>query len=128
MPDPFIAIAAMSAITSRPHFSTNVLKLPLRDPLLTAKQIATMAVLSGNRVGIGVGRMSDHGTRRGSKSRSTLPDKALDERRMVAAVAPPDRRMVAEAGATRACGQAAFRGSSRFPRLRPRSDVPGVRR
>lgn len=55
MPDPFITMSAMAAVTSRLHFSTNVLKLPLRDPLLTAKQISTMAVLSGNRVGIGVG-------------------------------------------------------------------------
>jgi alkanesulfonate monooxygenase SsuD/methylene tetrahydromethanopterin reductase-like flavin-dependent oxidoreductase (luciferase family) len=37
------------------RFSTNVLKLPLRDPLLTAKQVSTMAVLSENRIGIGVG-------------------------------------------------------------------------
>ncbi|WP_300681161.1 TIGR03619 family F420-dependent LLM class oxidoreductase [Nocardioides sp.] len=55
MPDPFIAIASMAAVTSRMRFYTNVLKLPLRDPLLTAKQVATMAVLSGNRVELGVG-------------------------------------------------------------------------
>ncbi len=55
MPDPFIMMSAMAAVTQRLRFSTNVLKLPLRDPLLTAKQIATMAVLSENRIGIGVG-------------------------------------------------------------------------
>jgi probable F420-dependent oxidoreductase len=55
MPDPFIAIAAMAAVTERLRFSTNVLKLPLRDPLLTAKQVATMAVMSDNRFGLGVG-------------------------------------------------------------------------
>ncbi|NKY51321.1 TIGR03619 family F420-dependent LLM class oxidoreductase [Nocardia vermiculata] len=55
MPDPFIMMSAMAAVTERLEFSTNVLKLPLRDPLLTAKQVATMAVLSGNRIGIGVG-------------------------------------------------------------------------
>lgn len=55
MPDPFIMMAAMAAVTERLEFSTNVLKLPLRDPLLTAKQVATMAVLSDNRIGIGVG-------------------------------------------------------------------------
>lgn len=55
MPDPFIAIAAMAAVTERLRFCTNVLKLPLRDPLLTAKQVATMAVMSDNRVAIGVG-------------------------------------------------------------------------
>ncbi|GIH68071.1 TIGR03619 family F420-dependent LLM class oxidoreductase [Sphaerimonospora thailandensis] len=55
MPDPFIAMAAMAAVTERLHFSTNVLKLPLRDPLLTAKQVATLAVLSRDRVALGVG-------------------------------------------------------------------------
>lgn len=55
MPDPFIMMTAMATVTERLRFSTNVLKLPLRDPLLTAKQVATMAVLSDNRIGIGVG-------------------------------------------------------------------------
>ncbi|MGN5238443.1 TIGR03619 family F420-dependent LLM class oxidoreductase [Rhodococcus sp. SJ-3] len=55
MPDPFIAMTAMAAVTQRVRFYTNVLKLPLRDPLLTAKQIATMAVMSENRVAVGVG-------------------------------------------------------------------------
>ncbi|MDH6679297.1 putative F420-dependent oxidoreductase [Rhodococcus sp. LBL1] len=55
MPDPFIAMTAMAAVTERMRFYTNVLKLPLRDPLLTAKQIATMAVMSDNRIAVGVG-------------------------------------------------------------------------
>ncbi|WP_067440274.1 TIGR03619 family F420-dependent LLM class oxidoreductase [Nocardioides jensenii] len=55
MPDPFIAMTSMAAVTTRIRFYTNVLKLPLRDPLLTAKQVATMAVMSGNRIAIGVG-------------------------------------------------------------------------
>ncbi|MFE3290149.1 TIGR03619 family F420-dependent LLM class oxidoreductase [Rhodococcus sp. NPDC059234] len=55
MPDPFIAMTSMAAVTERITFYTNVLKLPLRDPLLTAKQIATMAVMSDNRIAVGVG-------------------------------------------------------------------------
>lgn len=55
MPDPLIMMSAMAALTERITFSTNVLKLPLRDPLLTAKQISTLAVLSRNRIAIGVG-------------------------------------------------------------------------
>ncbi|NLU84167.1 TIGR03619 family F420-dependent LLM class oxidoreductase [Rhodococcus sp. HNM0569] len=55
MPDPFVAMTSMAAVTERIRFYTNVLKLPLRDPLLTAKQIATMAVMSDNRIAIGVG-------------------------------------------------------------------------
>ena len=53
--DPFVAIAAMGAVTERIRFLTNVVKLPIRDPLLVAKQLSSMAVLSDNRVGLGVG-------------------------------------------------------------------------
>ena len=37
MPDPFIAMAAMAAVTSRIQFYTNVFKLPLRDPLVDSQ-------------------------------------------------------------------------------------------
>ncbi len=53
--EPFVAIAAMAALTSRIRFVTNVVKLPLRDPLLAAKQLSSVAVLSGERVELGVG-------------------------------------------------------------------------
>jgi probable F420-dependent oxidoreductase len=53
--DPFAAFPAMAAVTTRLEFYTNVLKLSLRDPLLVAKQVSSMAVLSGNRIGLGVG-------------------------------------------------------------------------
>jgi len=55
MPDPIVMMSAMAAVTERLTFSTSVLKLPLRDPLLTAKQVSTLAVLSGNRITMGVG-------------------------------------------------------------------------
>lgn len=54
-PDPFVAIGAMAAVTTRVRFFTNVYVLALRNPLLAAKQIATAAALSGDRVGLGVG-------------------------------------------------------------------------
>jgi probable F420-dependent oxidoreductase len=53
--DPFISIAAMAAVTERIRFLTNVVKLPIRDPLLVAKQLSSMAVLANDRVGLGVG-------------------------------------------------------------------------
>ena len=53
--DPFVAISAMAAVTERIRFLTNVVKLPIRDPLLVAKQLSSMAVLANNRVGLGVG-------------------------------------------------------------------------
>lgn len=53
--DPFVAIPAMAAVTERITFFTNVLKLPLRHPLLVAKQVASIAALSGDRFRLGVG-------------------------------------------------------------------------
>ncbi len=53
--DPFIAMAAMVAVTERIRFTTNVVKLAIRDPLLVAKQLASLAVLSNDRVSLGVG-------------------------------------------------------------------------
>jgi probable F420-dependent oxidoreductase len=53
--DPFVAMSAMAAVTERIGFTTNVVKLPIRDPLLTAKQLASLAVLSNERVSLGVG-------------------------------------------------------------------------
>jgi probable F420-dependent oxidoreductase len=53
--DPFIAMSAMAAVTERIEFTTNVVKLPIRDPLLTGKQLASLAVLSNERVSLGVG-------------------------------------------------------------------------
>ncbi len=45
----------MAAVTERIRFLTNVIKLPIRDPLLVAKQLSPMAVLANDRVGLGVG-------------------------------------------------------------------------
>lgn len=53
--DPFVAIPAMAAVTERVTFLTNVLKLPLRNPLLVAKQVASIAAISSDRFRLGVG-------------------------------------------------------------------------
>jgi probable F420-dependent oxidoreductase len=60
-PDPWVAIGAMAAVTTRLRFLTNVYILPARHPLLVAKAVGTAAVLSENRVmlGIGVGWMRE---------------------------------------------------------------------
>jgi probable F420-dependent oxidoreductase len=60
-PDPWVAIGAMAAVTRRLRFLTNIFVLPLRNPFLVAKAVGTAAVLSGDRValGIGVGWMED---------------------------------------------------------------------
>jgi probable F420-dependent oxidoreductase len=53
--DPWVAIPAMAAVTRRLRFYTHVLKFPIRHPILVAKTVGSAAVLSGNRVGLGVG-------------------------------------------------------------------------
>jgi probable F420-dependent oxidoreductase len=54
-PDPWVAISAMAAVTERLRFLTTVYVLPLRNPFQVAKTVATAAVLSGNRVTLGIG-------------------------------------------------------------------------
>jgi probable F420-dependent oxidoreductase len=53
--EPFSLIPAMAAVTERLRFATFVVKLPIRQPVLVAKQAASVAVMSGNRFGFGVG-------------------------------------------------------------------------
>ena len=53
--DPWVAIPAMAAVTTRLRFYTNVLKLSIREPLLVAKTVGSAALLSGNRVALGIG-------------------------------------------------------------------------
>ena len=54
-PDPLTSIAAMAAVTTRLRFLTYVYVLPMRDPFSVAKQAGTVALLSGNRLALGVG-------------------------------------------------------------------------
>lgn len=53
--DPLVAAAAMGAATERISFYTSVLKLGPRNPVLLARQVGSVAVLTGNRFGLGVG-------------------------------------------------------------------------
>lgn len=53
--DPFSLISALGVSTERIEFIVSVLKLPIRHPVLLAKQAASAAVLSGNRMRLGVG-------------------------------------------------------------------------
>src|SRR6202042_2311609 len=53
--EPFSLIPALGAITERLRFITFVLKLPVRNPVLVAKQATSTAVLTGNRLVLGVG-------------------------------------------------------------------------
>jgi len=54
-PDPWVLAGALSAVTTNLHFYTSVYVAALRSPYQVAKSVGTAAVLSGNRVALGVG-------------------------------------------------------------------------
>ena len=53
--DPFTAFAFVAAATTRLRLHTNIVVMAYRNPFLTAKSAATLQVLSGGRLILGVG-------------------------------------------------------------------------
>ncbi len=53
--DPWVAITAMATVTTRIRFLPSVLRLAVRQPLLEAKALCSVAAISGDRVALGVG-------------------------------------------------------------------------
>lgn len=53
--EPFSLIPALGAVTSTIRFTTFVVKLPIRSPVLVAKSVSSVAVLTNDRFGFGVG-------------------------------------------------------------------------
>jgi probable F420-dependent oxidoreductase len=51
----FTLVAAMGAVTTKLRFTPFVLKLPVRPPVLVAKQASSVAFLTDNRLTLGVG-------------------------------------------------------------------------
>jgi probable F420-dependent oxidoreductase len=68
MLDPFVALAAAAAVTERIQLGTGIVLVVERDPIVTAKEVATLDLVSGGRVLFGVGagwnleEMRNHGT------------------------------------------------------------------
>ncbi len=66
--DPFVALGAIAAVTSELRLATGICLLVERDPITTAKEVASLDVLSGGRAIFGVGagwnqeEMENHGT------------------------------------------------------------------
>lgn len=53
--DPWVAITAMASVTKRIRFLPSVLRLAVRQPLLEAKSLCSVAAVSNDRVALGVG-------------------------------------------------------------------------
>ncbi len=66
--DPFVAIAASLAATSSLRVGTGICLVTQRDPIITAKEVASLDHLSGGRFDFGIGagwnreEMANHGT------------------------------------------------------------------
>ena len=73
--DPFVGLAAAAAVTERIKLGTGVLLIIERDPIVTAKEVATLDHISGGRFLFGVGagwnieEMENHGTDPGTRFR-----------------------------------------------------------
>jgi probable F420-dependent oxidoreductase len=65
--DPIVPLTAAAGVTRRIRLGTFIILIAQRDPIVTAKQFATLDRLSGGRVVVGCGagwnaeQMSDHG-------------------------------------------------------------------
>lgn len=86
-PDPLVMAGAIAARTTTLELLTGIFLLPLRHPLLTAKALATIDVLSGSRMilGIGVGWMQEEFDALGVDfaARGRRTDEAIDVMRKV---------------------------------------------
>ncbi|HMC40135.1 MAG TPA: TIGR03619 family F420-dependent LLM class oxidoreductase [Acidimicrobiales bacterium] len=53
--EPLILTASMAAVTKKLRFHTAVLKLPIRNPVIFAKEATSVAAITGGRFDLGVG-------------------------------------------------------------------------
>ncbi len=66
--DPFVGLAAAAAVTQRLRVGTGICLLTERDPIVTAKEVASLDHVSGGRFEFGIGagwnaeEMENHGT------------------------------------------------------------------
>lgn len=71
--DPLVVLAAAASVTSTLRLGTGILLPAQREPIVTAKAVATLDVVSGGRVDLGVGfgwnhdEMEHHGVAYGSR-------------------------------------------------------------
>ncbi|MEU2165882.1 LLM class F420-dependent oxidoreductase [Streptomyces sp. NPDC019208] len=75
--DPFVALSVIAAVTRRLLPATGIALVPQRDPITTAKEVASLDLVSDGRVifGVGVGwnreEMTNHGTDPATRGRLT---------------------------------------------------------
>ena len=71
--DPFVALTAAAAVTERLRVGTGIALVAQRDPIITAKEVASLDHLSGGRFVFGIGfgwnveELADHGVAFGDR-------------------------------------------------------------
>lgn len=84
--DPFVALAAAAAATTRLRIGTGICLVAERDPIVTAKEVATLDLISGGRFVFGIGygwnreEMAQHGVEFGARRAVTRERVLLMER------------------------------------------------
>ena len=82
--DPFVALSFAAAATTKIHLGTGICLVPQRDPIVTAKAVASLDRLSGGRFVLGIGfgwnadELESHGV--------TMPDRRAVVRERVLAM------------------------------------------
>jgi probable F420-dependent oxidoreductase len=85
--DPFVALTAAATVTTRLRVGTGIALVAQRDPIVTAKEVATLDFLSNGRFTFGIGfgwnreEMADHGVEY-SQRRAVVREKVLAMRRL----------------------------------------------
>ena len=85
--DPFVVLGAAAAVTTRLKIATGICLVPQRDPIQTAKAVATVDQISKGRFLFGVGagwnadEMADHGT--DFKSRNKVMRERIEAMRAI---------------------------------------------
>lgn len=85
--DPFVALTAAAAATERLTLATGICLVAQRDPIVLAKEVASLDLLSGGRVVLGVGygwnrpELEHHGVRFEDR-RDVLRERVLAMRRL----------------------------------------------
>ncbi len=94
--DPVIALTYAAAVTARVRLGTGIIILPQRNPLVLAKELASLDVLSGGRliVGIGVGYLEPEFRALGApfEHRGAVTDEYLAAMRAIWGDAKPAHR------------------------------------
>jgi probable F420-dependent oxidoreductase len=79
IPDPLMWLSYLAAATSRIKLATGILILPQRNPVVLAKELATLDVLSGGRLLLGIGWVGWRRSSTPSGCRSTERGRRTDD-------------------------------------------------